>query len=331
MPWHVGKSFAVIKDGTTEVVACHPTQAAAQAQVRALYANEGTKEARMPDMAVKFVDGTDGMLEGLGIPFGGPVGGSDVHGERFHKGTDIAEEWFPNEGRPFLFHHGLDPEAKAELMGRQVEREVRDTGHWVKVQLDKRSKYMSALQELVDQQALSFSSGAYPHLVRTRKDGTIDYWPVVEFSGTPTPANVMGDIYAVKGLDAVEHIAAIHTDVPTALKSALTFPGEGGLESEPFADQATRITGELEAFAERAELRGDWRAKAGRPLSAANRAEIAAILDGLKPFGETYTRLTELLARTDPEADAAKAAAAVEFLRYQRELARQNGVNVPVS
>src|SRR5262245_56855355 len=48
MPWHAAKSaacpaakpWAVIKDTDGTVVACHPSKAAAQKQVAALYANE---------------------------------------------------------------------------------------------------------------------------------------------------------------------------------------------------------------------------------------------------------------------------------------------------
>jgi|SRR5947207_1347276 len=50
MPWHViessscpaSKSWAVIKDADGTVEGCHPTKAAAQKQMAALYANEGT-------------------------------------------------------------------------------------------------------------------------------------------------------------------------------------------------------------------------------------------------------------------------------------------------
>ena len=276
-------------------------------------------------MAVKFVDGSDSMIEGLAIPFGGPayLGGKDFHGEAFGPDTDLALEWFPNEGRPFLYHHGLDPELKASVIGRQVERVVTDAGHWVKVQLDKRSKYMAHIAELIAQGGLSFSSGAVPHLVKTEADGAIKTWPWVELSGTPTPANPDAVAYAVKATDAIEHLAAIRTDVPDALKAAIE--SEVGSESEPFAIQADRIAVSLDAFAQRAEMRRDWRAQKGRGISAANRAEIAEVVESLRPFGETYQRLSELLARTDPEAvEAAKAEARAieaEYLRLQSRMA----------
>jgi hypothetical protein len=275
--------------------------------------------------AVKFADGTDGMIEGLAIPYLTRFKGGDVQGERFSKATDLCLDWFPEEGRPFLFHHGVDRTAKAVAMGRQVEREELDVGQWVKVQLDKRSKYLKGLQELVDQGALQFSSGALPHLVRTdRKTGQIWQWPWVELSGTPTPAELEASVYAVKSADAIDHLKAVHATA--ALKSILE--SEGGSESEPFAVLADRIATDLDAFAVRAELRRDWRAKAGRGISAANRAEIAEIVESLRPLGETYTRLTDLLARTDPDATEASKAAEQEYLRFLREQARQNGVQV---
>ena len=47
-PWHIeerGDEYCVIKDDTDEEVACHPTRAEAEAQIRALYANESSDEA----------------------------------------------------------------------------------------------------------------------------------------------------------------------------------------------------------------------------------------------------------------------------------------------
>jgi len=274
--------------------------------------------------AVKFVDGSDSIIEGLAIPYGGPFKGKDLDGEDFGADTDYALDWFPSEGRPTLYHHGLDSGVKTMLVGRQIEREERPEGQWARVQLDKRSKYSAEIKRLVDGEALSFSSGAIPHLVQTRKDGHIERWPWVELSLTPTPANPTAQVYAVKAVDAIEHLTAVKA--ADALKSILE--SEGGSESEPFAIQADRIAIDLDAFAQRAELRRDWRAKANRGISAANRAEIAELTESLRPLGEAYQRLEQLLARTDPEASEASKAAEQEYLRFLREQARQNGAQV---
>src|SRR5574338_142923 len=120
-----------------------------------------------PKHAVKFVAGSDNLIEGLAVPYGGPFSGKDLHGESFGPDTDLALDWFPNEGRPALFHHGLDPELKTSVVGRQVEREERDAGHWVRVQLDRRNRYFDQIKQMVDEGALSFSSGSIGHLVKT--------------------------------------------------------------------------------------------------------------------------------------------------------------------
>src|SRR5688572_11577720 len=111
MPWEIRKSDAcpaerpwgVFKEGeTADPLGCHESEEAAKEQQAALYANEpGARK-----MAVKFVDGSDTLIEGLAVPYGGSFGkGKDLHGEDFGPDTDLALDWFPEEGRPFLFHH----------------------------------------------------------------------------------------------------------------------------------------------------------------------------------------------------------------------------------
>lgn len=274
-----------------------------------------------PLMAVKFVEGSDSQIEGLAIPFGGPayLGGKDLQGEKFDAETDLALEWFPAEGRPFLFGHGMDPEIKATVVGRQIERTVTDLGHWVKVQLDKRSKYLDHLRQLVANDALFFSSGAVPHLVEVDEGGRIKSWPWVELSGTPTPANPDAAVYAVKAADAIEHLAAIRTDVPAALKESTS---EHGLEFEPFAVHAERITSDVSALADRAEHRRETRVKAGRELSAPNRAELQEVIDAIDRLTERRARIADLLTRSDPQAAEAAAAKAAEARALEAEYLR---------
>lgn len=80
-------------------------------------------------------------LEGLAIPFGGP-NRKDLQGEYFTDRTDFHLAWFPTDGRPVLYHHGLDNEAGGETIGRQISHEVKTDGVWVEVQLQKRSKWL---------------------------------------------------------------------------------------------------------------------------------------------------------------------------------------------
>lgn len=265
-------------------------------------------------MAVKFVDGSDSMIEGLAIPFGGPayLGGKDFHGESFGPDTDLALEWFPNEGRPFLYQHGMDPELKAAVVGRQIERTETEHGHWVKVQLDKRSKYMAHISDLVNAGALSFSSGAVPHLVKTDGDGSIKSWPWVELSGTPTPANPDAVAYAVKATDAIEHLAAIRTDVPDALKDAIESP-PAPVAEPTYAELTELVATQVKAWAKATEDRIEFRAKDNRRLTAAE----------LERVREAHATLTAALksAERTPEAEAEARAIEAEYLRLQSRMA----------
>ena len=229
--------------------------------------------------AVKFADGTDNIIEGLAVPFGGPFGGKDLDGEAFGPDTDLALEWFPDEGRPVIFHHGLDEGMKTALVGRQIAREVQDAGHWVKVQLDKRNRYFEQIAQMVREGILSFSSGSIPHLVHAEQDGSIKAWPWVELSLTPTPANPLAEaMYAVKASDAIEHIASVRSAVPEALKAAVDAIEDGFTEqpddsgSESFDAHAERVASEVANLVDRARKRYETRSadKTGRELSPAS-------------------------------------------------------------
>ncbi len=266
--------------------------------------------------AIKFAEGTDNIIEGLAIPFGGPKAGKDLHGESFGPDTDLALDWFPEEGRPVIYHHGLDEGMKTALVGRQIAREIVDAGHWVKVQLDKRNRYFDAISQMVKDGALSFSSGSLGHLVKVEKEGAIKAWPWVELSLTPTPANPDAAVYAVKASDAIEHIAAVKSAIPAPIKAAVDMLEDGFTEQptsdpepESLADHSQRVLAEVKAWVERVAERSDFRAKSGRELSRAN----------VEALRTAYRIIGELLERNDkPEADEAEAAKAVaEYLRLE--------------
>lgn len=268
--------------------------------------------------AVKFAEGTDNIIEGLAIPFGGPFAGKDLDGEDFGPDTDLALEWFPEEGRPVIYHHGLDEGMKTALVGRQIAREVQEAGHWVKVQLDKRNRYFEHIAQLVRDGKLAFSSGSLSHLVQAEKNGHIKAWPWVELSLTPTPANPDAAVYAVKASDAIEHIASVPgTDVPAPLKAAVDAiedgfteqTPEGDSEPETLADHSQRVLAEVKAWVERIEARAEFRAKSGRELSKAN---VEALRQAHRLIGELLERNDK---PTEDEAEASKAVA--EYLRLE--------------
>lgn len=271
-----------------------------------------------PTKSVHFVKGAPDMIEGLAIPFGGPIAGKDFDGESFTPTTDLCLPWFGETGRPVLYGHGNNPATKTEVVGRQVSLEQRDDGQWVQVELDKASRYHDRIGKLVEQGALSFSSGAMPHLVQTTKDGTITRWPWVELSLTPTPANPLAAVYAVKSIDMAEHYAAANITIPDPLAAALKALDEWAVirdDSLPdglsYADESARLLDALKAFTDRTRGLAALRAKSGRVLSSANRDRLAVHVDTLgsamdtmgsamDAMVSTHADMRALLAATDP-------------------------------
>jgi HK97 family phage prohead protease len=107
MPWHVAKSaqcpaskpWGVIKDADGSLVACHATEASAQKQVDALYANEssyGRSEGESslevhyrsftPDLQVRASDGGR-TVYGIAVPYNAPTRINDQLVETFARGA----------------------------------------------------------------------------------------------------------------------------------------------------------------------------------------------------------------------------------------------------
>lgn len=280
--------------------------------------------------AVKFASGSDEIIEGLAIPFGGPFNGKDVDGEAFGPETDFAFDLFPN-GRPLIYHHGADPVMKATAQGRQVEHEVRDEGVWARAQLDKAAKYHATVKRMIDQGLLFFSSGSAPQMAAKNADGLITRWPWLELSLTPTPANTLARPYAVKMADFVDHAEAGGVDLSAAaVKAVLAALDERGAEdsgSESFDDQGTRVVSEVGSYLERAEKRYAQRAtKVGRELSGTNRQWLQSLDERLAAVAELRKEVQELLSKTDPEAAKSAVLAVIEA---EATLARSLGVPIP--
>ena len=139
----------------------------------------------MQQMTVKTVDAPAGRIGGYLLIWGEPQR-RDLQGEYFTPQTDVGLDWY--EQRPVLYHHGLDGNLKAAVIGVIDTLKPDETGLWAEAQLDLRKRYVRAVQRLVDQGVLSWSSGSLPHLVEVNAEGQIKRWPIVEGSLTPTPA-----------------------------------------------------------------------------------------------------------------------------------------------
>ena len=152
----------------------------------------------MGTTSVKMIDAPAGRIGGYlviwgvsaqrngGSDDGGVLVQRDLQGEYFTPQTDVGLNWY--EQRPVLYHHGLDGALKAAVIGVIDTLKPDDIGLWAEAQLDLHKRYVRAVQRLVDQGVLSWSSGSLPHLVEVEGDGRIKRWPIVEGSLTPTPA-----------------------------------------------------------------------------------------------------------------------------------------------
>ena len=134
---------------------------------------------------IKTLDAAEGRVGGYLVVWGSPEA-RDLQGEYFTPETDLGLDWY--DQRPVLYHHGLDGDLKAAVIGVIDTLEPDDTGIWAEAQLDLHKRYVRAVQRLIDRGVLSWSSGSLPHLVEVADDGHIKCWPVVEGSLTPAPA-----------------------------------------------------------------------------------------------------------------------------------------------
>lgn len=278
------------------------------------------------DTAVKFVKGSDTLIEGLAIPFSGPIAGKDLDGEDFGPDTDLALDWFP-QGRPVLYHHGVDGAMKTAVQGRQSEQRVTDEGVWAQAVLDKSAKYHATVARLVTAGKLFFSSGSMPHLVEMNPDGHITRWPWIELSLTPTPSNPFATVHTVKATDLIEHLAAASLPVPSELIAAalkaLDSPDDPDAlpDGAKFTDLLDRLTADGVPWV---RARKDWYGKSGRVLSAATRERLIAHPSTLRQLADD---LDELLAAADAPKEAKSADWAIAI---QAELRRARDLGTPI-
>jgi len=289
----------------------------------------GEKSASNPVLrALKFTG--PNTIEGLAMPYGGLYyDGKDVDGEAFIPKTDFCFDWFGKSGRPLLYHHGLDPTMGPAVIGRQTDYEQRAEGIWAESQLETAAKFRKGVDRLIEAGALTYSSGAMPHLATKNANGHITRWPWVELTLTPTPANELAAVHYVKSSDLIAHMQEVDIEVPHPLKAALEALDEWADsrdESLPagvkFAEHADRLLDDVEAFRDRVTRLGDLRAKAGRVLSAATRERLAQHPAALRQLADD---LDELMA----SADAGKNALVAQLLSMEVERARRLGVVTP--
>lgn len=119
----------------------------------------------------------------------GDSGRKDLTGEYFTPQTEeITQIFDAMKALPYLYHHAMNGQIKASVIGKVDVLRLDDIGAWYEVELNKAHKYKQAVVDLAKQQALHSSSGTLPGARKVANDGRILRWPVVEVSGTTTPA-----------------------------------------------------------------------------------------------------------------------------------------------
>lgn len=121
-------------------------------------------------------------------------GGRDLTGEYFTAKT-ILESSYTKSGILHMdFEHGFDPDKvgmdKHEIIGfvDWKTTKVDDNGVFVERVLNRQAKYMSMLEQLIDDGKIGTSSQAVDGRARKTNDGEIVEWPLMRDSLTFTPA-----------------------------------------------------------------------------------------------------------------------------------------------
>lgn len=157
---------------------------------------------------------------GLGVVFGG----RDLTDDEFTKSTEFGFERSP-VGMPVFFEHGLDDsgigtEELRKPIGSVTGYKQDDMGIWFEFQLNKASKYLNRIKDLIDAGVVGLSTGALPHVVEREKNRTIKQWIMGELSITthPAEARTLFHITPQVGTKAIEEIESPRRQIIVLLK-----------------------------------------------------------------------------------------------------------------
>lgn len=190
-------------------------------------------------LAVKALREEDGgvVVGGYLLLWGAPEK-KDLGGDYFTPETELWLDAYKSV--PALFHHGLDQDVGLAVMGRRVAHKTDDTGAWVEDWLDKSNKFWTMVKPLLDAEALYYSPGSAPHLVKREEDGRLKSFPVVEDTLTPIPMQ--------HRLLPVEQIQKAYKAI------GLELPQLGGDESGDSCSETEKLKAEVEIMLSELEM-----------------------------------------------------------------------------
>jgi len=166
-------------------------QAAVKGKVAAYYhkIEDGLKAPWEQAKSLRSVQIVDDSEDGLRVGGYGMLWGDPEHRDAY--GTYFvpdANYWDDKISSRFvLYDHGFDNTLKASVLGDIVLERDDERGRWVEAQLANHAEYLDWIRPLLQQNALSWSTGAVAHLADFT-DGKATSWPIVEYSLTTAPA-----------------------------------------------------------------------------------------------------------------------------------------------
>jgi HK97 family phage major capsid protein len=136
------------------------------------------------------------------VLFGSPDE-KDLYGDYFTSGTDYDLQ--EGQRSATYYQHSFDYHFKSSVLGRATLG-MDDLGIWIDTQVQIRDEYLEALDQMIADGMMGWSSGTAGHLVeyqRTGKAYWIKRWPLgLDASITPSPADPRQSVATLKSLQS---------------------------------------------------------------------------------------------------------------------------------
>lgn len=225
MPYKIEENegqFMVVNSDTGDVKGRHASRAKAEAQMRALYANEpdaGKSESVSENSALNL---SYAKSLGVEIPLAvkytardeikgytflwGNEKKTDVEMEFFTKSTDFWDDKLGKSPRPLTWDHAQDADMKASpVIGQITDFGDDEIGRWYIAKLDKAHRYRKAIDALIQAGALGTSSDSAPQYVVREKVGKATWlkqwaWFASALTDTPAEPRMIGSLDVLKSL-----------------------------------------------------------------------------------------------------------------------------------